>query len=96
MHTCDTVEMGTVLPGFGKLKPIPIPMHTMSTLSQVYLYLCHALDNTDTKGMLSVDYIRDLQIMIRMSAIVIDSHPDLSSHVPITINTPDHCPPMLG
>ena len=26
VHTRDTVETGTVLPGFGKLKPIPVPM----------------------------------------------------------------------
>ena len=43
VHTHDTVETGTVLPGFGKLKPIPIPMHTRDPLSWVYLYLCHAL-----------------------------------------------------
>ena len=43
VHTRDTVETGTVLPGFGKLKPIPVPVHTCDTLSRVYLYLCHAL-----------------------------------------------------
>ena len=43
VHTRDTVEMGMVLPGFGKLKPIPAPMHTCDTLSQVYPYPCHAL-----------------------------------------------------
>jgi hypothetical protein len=42
MHTHDTIT-GMVLHRFGKLKPIPIPMHTISTLSWVYLYLCHAL-----------------------------------------------------
>jgi hypothetical protein len=26
MHTCDTVEMGMVLHGFGKLKPVPVPV----------------------------------------------------------------------
>ena len=34
---------GTVLHGYGKLKPIPVPEQTRDTLSQVYLYLCHAL-----------------------------------------------------
>jgi hypothetical protein len=43
VHTCDTVEMGIVLPRFSKLKPISVLMHTMSTLSQVYPYPCHAL-----------------------------------------------------
>ena len=28
VHTRDTVEMGTVLHRFGKLKPIPAPVHT--------------------------------------------------------------------
>ena len=37
------VETGTVLHGFGKLKPIPVPVHTISILSQVYPYPCHAL-----------------------------------------------------
>ena len=43
VHTRDTVETGTVLPGFGKLKPIPAPVHTRDTLSRVYPYPCHAL-----------------------------------------------------
>jgi hypothetical protein len=43
MHTHNTVETGMVLPGFGKLKPVPVPVHTGSTLSRVYPYLCHAL-----------------------------------------------------
>ena len=43
VHTHDTMETGMVLPGFGKLKPIPVPMHTRDTLSRVYLYPCHAL-----------------------------------------------------
>jgi hypothetical protein len=43
-NTCDTVEMGTVLHRFGKLKPVPVPVHTHDTLSWVYLYPCHALD----------------------------------------------------
>jgi hypothetical protein len=34
---------GTVLHGFGKLKPVPVPRQTRDTLSQVYPYLCHAL-----------------------------------------------------
>jgi hypothetical protein len=34
-------EMGTVLHGFSKLKPIPIPMHTITTLLWVYPYPCH-------------------------------------------------------
>jgi hypothetical protein len=42
-NTHNTMEMGTVLHGFSKLKPIPIPMHTCDTLLWVYLYLCHAL-----------------------------------------------------
>jgi hypothetical protein len=37
------MEMGTMLHRFSKLKPIPVPMHTISTLSWVYLYPCHAL-----------------------------------------------------
>ena len=43
VHTRDTVETGTVLPRFGKLKPIPTPVHTRDTLSRVYPYPCHAL-----------------------------------------------------
>jgi hypothetical protein len=43
MHTHDTVETGMVLPGFGKLKPLPVPVHTHDTLSRVYPYPCHAL-----------------------------------------------------
>ena len=36
-------KIGAVLPGFGKLKPIPAPMHIRDTLSWVYPYPCHAL-----------------------------------------------------
>ena len=45
-HLCIPVtpwKTSTVLPGFGKLKPIPAPVHTHDTLSWVYPYLCHAL-----------------------------------------------------
>ena len=41
VHTRNTVEMGTVLHGFGKLKPVPV--YTHDTLSWVYLYPCHSL-----------------------------------------------------
>ena len=34
---------GTVLHGYGKLKPIPVPEQTRDTLSWVYPYPCHAL-----------------------------------------------------
>jgi hypothetical protein len=40
------VETGTVLLGFSKLKPVPIPRHTHDTLSWVYPYPCHALTET--------------------------------------------------
>jgi hypothetical protein len=43
MDTHDTVEMSMVLHVFNKLKPVPIPMHTIGTLSQVYPYPCDAL-----------------------------------------------------
>ena len=43
VHTRNTMEMGTVLPRFSKLKPIPAPVHTHDTLSWVYPYPCHAL-----------------------------------------------------
>ena len=43
VHTHNTMEMGMVLHGFRKLKPIPVPVHTHDTLSQVYPYPCHAL-----------------------------------------------------
>ena len=53
VHTHDTVETGTVLPGFGKLKPIPAPVHTRDTLSRVYPYPCHALVRIKVARMLS-------------------------------------------
>ena len=50
VHTRDTMETGTVLPGFGKLKPIPAPVHTRDTLSWVYPYPCHALLDSGQYG----------------------------------------------
>ena len=41
---------GTVLHRYGKLKPIPVPEQTHDTLSQVYLYLCHALPTLGHSG----------------------------------------------
>src|SRR3984885_15897403 len=34
-NTHDTVEMGTVLHGFGKLKPVPVPVHTRDRIVRV-------------------------------------------------------------
>src|ERR1700733_13339943 len=47
-RTRNTVETGTVLHGFGKLKPVPVPVHTRDTLSRVYPYPCHALATPST------------------------------------------------
>src|SRR3984885_9069673 len=47
-RTRNTVETGTVLHGFSKLKPVPVPMHTRDTLSRVYPYPCHALTKDET------------------------------------------------
>ena len=35
LQTHNTVDKGTVLPGFGKLKPIPIPKHTRDLIVTV-------------------------------------------------------------
>src|ERR1700733_4840248 len=50
-RTRNTMEMGTVLHGFGKLKPVPVPMHTCDTLSRVYPYPCHALERKDKNNL---------------------------------------------
>jgi hypothetical protein len=55
VHTHNTVETGTVLPGFSKLEPVPIPMHTHDTLSWVYLLII--LDQeTHTKHLTRASY----------------------------------------
>src|ERR1700733_11346831 len=56
-RTRNTMEMGTVLHGFGKLKPVPVPVHTRDTLSRVYLYPCHALHVINVDASMSICHL---------------------------------------
>ena len=53
------METGTLLPGFGKLKPVPVPVHTRDTLSQVYPYPCHALNGVVERSQLDAMEAKD-------------------------------------
>ena len=35
LQTRNTMDKGTVLPGFGKLKPVPVPEHTRDLIVMV-------------------------------------------------------------
>ena len=69
---------GTVLHGYGKLKPIPIPEQTRDTLSWVYPYPCHALpiafhSHTFLGAKLNYD-IHDKELLVIFEAFKIWCH----------------------
>ena len=88
-------KMGMVLPGFGKLKPIPTPVHTHDTLSRVYPYPCHALFAKETGQKLQWYYAKD---KCQQKLVTDRNLRDYLSHLPSgqTQQCLGHIPLILG